>query len=61
MSAKIASSSSLRPLSFTFPTLTVDAYAQAIPFYLKNDFAFLSSEDEGQRTRMMFFDLNDLN
>lgn len=26
--------------------LTVDAYAQAIPFYLKNDFAFLSSDDE---------------
>lgn len=40
--------------------MTVDAYSQAIPFYLKNDFAFLSSEDEGQRTRLMYFDLNDI-
>ena len=40
--------------------ITVDAYAQAIPFYLKNDFAFLSTEDEGQRTRLMYFDLSDL-
>lgn len=40
--------------------LTVDAYTQAIPFYLKNDFAFLSSEDEGQRTRLMYFDLSDI-
>ncbi|WP_363322828.1 GNAT family N-acetyltransferase [uncultured Muribaculum sp.] len=40
--------------------LTVDAYSQAIPFYLKNDFAFLSSEDDGQRTRLMYFDLSDI-
>lgn len=40
--------------------LTVDAYSDAIPFYLKNDFAFLSSADEGQHTRLMYFDLNDL-
>lgn len=40
--------------------MTVDAYSQAIPFYLKNDFAFLSSEDEGQRTRLMYFDLSDI-
>ena len=40
--------------------LTVDAYSQAIPFYLKNDFAFLSSEDENQRTRLMYFDLSDI-
>lgn len=40
--------------------LTVDAYSQAIPFYLKNDFAFLSSSDEGQRTRLMYFDLSDI-
>lgn len=39
--------------------LTVDAYSQAIPFYLKNDFTFLSSEDEAQRTRLMYFDLSD--
>ena len=40
--------------------LTVDAYSDAIPFYLKNEFAFLSSEDEGQHTRLMYFDLSDL-
>ena len=40
--------------------LTVDAYSQAIPFYLKNDFVFLSSEDENQRTRLMYFDLSDI-
>lgn len=40
--------------------LTVDAYAEAIPFYMKNDFAFLSNEDENQRTRLMYFDLSDI-
>lgn len=40
--------------------LTVDAYSHAIPFYLKNDFAFLSSEDENHHTRLMYFDLSDL-
>ena len=40
--------------------LTVDANRNAIPFYLKNDFAFLSSEDEDQYTRLMYFDLSDL-
>lgn len=40
--------------------LTVDAYSQAIPFYLKNDFAFLSSDDDNQRTRLMYFDLSDI-
>lgn len=41
--------------------LTVDAYSQAAPFYQKNDFTFLSSEDENQRTRLMYFDLGDIN
>lgn len=40
--------------------LTVDAYINALPFYLKNDFAFLSSEDENQHTRLMYLDLSDL-
>jgi len=40
--------------------LTVDAYSQAIPFYLKNDFVFLSVEDAEQRTRLMYFDLIDI-
>lgn len=40
--------------------LTVDAYLNALPFYLKNDFAFLSSKDENQHTRLMYLDLSDL-
>lgn len=40
--------------------LTVDAYSHAIPFYLKNDFAFLSSDDENHHTRLMYFDLSDI-
>lgn len=40
--------------------LTVDAYSQAIPFYLKNDFTHLTSEDENQHTRLLYFDLGDI-
>lgn len=40
--------------------LTVDAYSQAVPFYLKNDFYFLSSKDENEHTRLMYFDLCDI-
>lgn len=40
--------------------LTVDAYADAIPFYLKNGFIPLNEDDAGQVTRLLFFDLNDI-
>lgn len=40
--------------------LTVDAYKDAIPFYEKNDFSFLSDSDIDSRTRLLFFDLFDL-
>lgn len=40
--------------------LTVDAYADAIPFYLKNGFLPLNDDDAGQATRLLFFDLNDI-
>ena len=40
--------------------LTVDAYAAAIPFYLKQHFVPLTSEDEGSVTRLLYFDLNDI-
>ena len=40
--------------------LTVDAYADAIPFYLKNGFIPLNEDDVGQATRLLFFDLNDI-
>ena len=40
--------------------LTVDAYAAAIPFYLKQKFVPLTMEDEGSDTRLLYFDLNDI-
>ncbi len=41
--------------------ITVDAYIDAIPFYEKNGFKPLSSEDEeSSYTRTLFFDLNDV-
>lgn len=40
--------------------ITVDAYAAAIPFYLKNGFVPLNDDDIDEPTRMLYFDLNDL-
>ena len=40
--------------------LTVDAYAAAIPFYLKQKFVPLTVEDERAVTRLLYFDLNDI-
>jgi GNAT superfamily N-acetyltransferase len=40
--------------------LTVDAYRNALGFYQKNGFEFLSSEDENEDTRLMYFDLKDV-
>ena len=40
--------------------ITVDAYAAAIPFYLKNGFVPLNDEDADEPTRLLYFDLNDL-
>lgn len=40
--------------------ITVDAYAAAIPFYLQNGFVPLNDEDAGDPTRLLYFDLNDL-
>jgi GNAT superfamily N-acetyltransferase len=37
--------------------LTVDAYSSAFDFYLKNGFAFISTKDENDTTRLMYFDL----
>lgn len=41
--------------------ITVDAYAAAIPFYLKNGFTPLNDDDIHEPTRLLYFDLNDLN
>lgn len=40
--------------------LTVDAYADAVPFYLKNGFVPLNEEDKDDDTRLLYFDLNDV-
>lgn len=40
--------------------LTVDAYAVAVPFYLKNGFAPLNNDDAAATTRLLFFDLASL-
>ncbi|GAB6868857.1 hypothetical protein [Bacteroides rodentium] len=36
---------------------TVDAYAAAIPFYLKNGFVLLNEEVANSETRLLYFDL----
>lgn len=41
--------------------ITVDAYKDAIPFYEKNGFRFLNTDDEeNDHTRLMYYDLNEL-
>ncbi len=40
-----------------FRFLTVDAYLSAIPFYEKNGFVVLISEDKDKHTRTMYFDM----
>ncbi len=40
--------------------VTVDAYTDAIPFYIKNNYLFLNNDDEDNRTRVMYFDLASL-
>ncbi|KAA6303456.1 MAG: hypothetical protein EZS26_000007 [Candidatus Ordinivivax streblomastigis] len=37
--------------------VTVDAYRDALPFYEKNDFRFLTTKDANDETRIMYFDL----
>jgi GNAT superfamily N-acetyltransferase len=37
--------------------LMVDAYRNALPFYQKNDFKFLTEQDHHDSTRIMYFDL----
>lgn len=40
--------------------VTVDAYMDAIPFYIKNNYQFLNNDDEDKCTRVMYFDLASL-
>ena len=43
-----------------FRFLTVDAYLTAIPFYEKNGFKLLLSDDANEHTRLMYFDMMEL-
>jgi GNAT superfamily N-acetyltransferase len=36
--------------------LTVDAYRNAADFYIRNEFDFLTDDDENEPTRLMYFD-----
>lgn len=40
--------------------VTVDAYAAAVPFYLKNGFTPLTDNDKDDPTRLLYFDLGDI-
>ncbi|MDE6118255.1 MAG: GNAT family N-acetyltransferase [Muribaculaceae bacterium] len=40
--------------------ITVDAYADAVPFYLKNNFLPLSSDSDTDHTKLLFFDLEEI-
>lgn len=40
--------------------ITVDAYAAAVPFYLKNGFVPLNDDDLDDPTRLLYFDLDDV-
>lgn len=43
-----------------FRFITVDAYISAIEFYKKNDFQILSEKEVSDQTRLMFFDMMEL-
>ena len=43
-----------------FRYITVDAYLSAISFYEKNNFVQLNKKDENEHTRLMFFDMMDV-
>ena len=43
-----------------FRFITVDAYLSAIPFYTKNGFTELTKKDEDEHTRLMYFDMMEI-
>ena len=43
-----------------FRYITVDAYLSAIDFYRKNGFKELTKKEEDEHTRLMFFDMMDI-
>ena len=40
-----------------FRYITVDAYLSAVPFYTKNGFVPLTKKEEDEHTRLMYFDM----
>ena len=48
------------PIYSAFRYLTVDAYLSAIDFYKKNNFKELSEKITNEHTRLMFFDMMEL-
>jgi hypothetical protein len=40
--------------------IIVDAYSNALPFYEKNKFNYLTDKDKSDETRIMYFDLKTL-
>lgn len=40
--------------------ITVDAYIDAVPFYLKNNFLPLSEESDTDHTKLLYFDLEEI-
>lgn len=50
----------LRQGASAFRYVTVDAYISAVPFYEKNGFVHLTKKDEDEHTRLMFFDMMDI-
>lgn len=57
MLKKMLSSSSTHS---AFRYITVDAYLSAVPFYEKNGFVHLTKKDEDEHTRLMFFDVKEV-
>ena len=43
-----------------FRYITVDAYLSAIPFYCKNGFTELTQKEESEHTRLMYFDMMEI-
>ena len=43
-----------------FRYITVDAYLSAVPFYIKNGFTTLTKKEEDEHTRLMYFDMMEI-
>lgn len=55
---KVQLNTELSQSAFRF--ITVDAYLSAIPFYEKNGFVQLTQKEEDEHTRLMFFDMMEM-